>query len=469
MEDAWPLETLVFDNGCSPAMENAVELMRDHLQRRSRESSPTREEQKRTWYSVPPQLYVYDEDVINVLLNLARTHISSTFAIFADFEVDHDTRIELCLAAAAVGGLYCTAPASARVTKMLFNDSRRLLLEEYTQSGALSFDTSLSFAKTFILLEIYGLCSGDKRAFEFIEVFHASKLDAASSCLNAVPHDAPADQLRQAKLLSEAVRVLDCYRVLLLQRPPSFACESQLDSHRTSQVLKLHSLSSGGLISTLSASDFLGLPIADTHYLVTITCYSWMTSQQEIENSLHSPLWNREFVELALKQWIEAKTCKEEPSRPLPASEMLLYHLTQTSLHSNLNNLQRLTQVDMQSIQRPQKGEASEAIQGWKNSRHFNIASWHAKAILHIAQDGMARPRRYSALEKETACFVEAPHLPLCIYFATLIMWFGEASGKNLSAGDAPLEAGAQLLFRLRVPVSKLLGNALSELLCGEC
>ena len=469
MEDAWPLEALAFNNSCSPAMENAVELMRDHLQRRSREPSPAREEQKRTWYSVPPQLYVYDEDVINVLLNLARTHISSTFAIFADLEVDHDTRIELCLAAAAVGGLYCTAPASAKVTKMLFNDSRRLLLEEYAQSGALSFDTSLSFSKTFILLEIYGLCSGDKRASEFVEVFHASKLDAASSCFNAVPHDASADQRRQAKLLSEAVRVLDSYRVLLLQRPPSFACESQLDSNKTNKLLKLHSLSSGGLVSKLNASDFLGLPIAGMHYLATIACYSWMASQQEIENSLYSPLWNREFVELALNQWIEAKSCKKEPSNPHPASEMLLYHLTQMSLHSNLNNLQRLTQVDMQSIQRPRKGEAPEKIRAFRNSRHFNIASWHAKVILHIAQDGMAPTRRYSALEKETTRFVEAPHLPLCIYFATLIMWFGEASGKNLSAGDAPLEAGAQLLFRLRVPVSKLLGNALSELLCGEC
>ena len=102
-------------------------------------------------------------------------NLSGTFALFSNFEANHDTRVELCLAMAAVGGLYCTAYAHMKVAKMLFNDARRLLLEQYLQQISIDFSTSLSFSKTFILLEIYGLCSGDKRAYEFIEVFHANR------------------------------------------------------------------------------------------------------------------------------------------------------------------------------------------------------------------------------------------------------------------------------------------------------
>ncbi|SPO04334.1 uncharacterized protein DNG_07018 [Cephalotrichum gorgonifer] len=180
MDQMWPADSLESDMESDPSMDSAVEMMTAHLQRRSRAPSPSGEEYKRSWYSTPPKLHVYDGDVINILLNLSKTHISSTFAIFSDFEANSDTRAELWLAMAAVGGLYCTVYSGTNVAKMLFNDSRRLLLEQYLQGDSMSFDTTLSFAKTFILLEIYGLCSGDKRAYEFVEVFHGSKLDAGT-------------------------------------------------------------------------------------------------------------------------------------------------------------------------------------------------------------------------------------------------------------------------------------------------
>jgi hypothetical protein len=31
----------------------------------------------------------------------------------------------------------------------------------------------------FILLEIYGLCSGDKRSYEFVEVFHGDLMEVS--------------------------------------------------------------------------------------------------------------------------------------------------------------------------------------------------------------------------------------------------------------------------------------------------
>ncbi|KAI0105868.1 hypothetical protein F4814DRAFT_77179 [Daldinia grandis] len=470
-DDTWPLDSLSFNIDSDPSMDGAVEIMKDHFQRRSRGTSPSREEQRRSWYSAPPQLYVYDKDVLNILLNVSRTHISSTFAIFSDFEANYDTPVELCLAMAAVGGLYCTAYASMKVAKMLFNDSRRLLFEKYLPEDPVGFDTLLSIAKTFVLLEIYELCSGDKRAYEFIEVFHASKLNAVGSCISALPHDAPLDQRRQAKLLLEAVRILDCYRVLLLQRPPSFMGETQLGLYAACETLGFQSLSTGGLISTSSGNNLLDVPATDMDCLATIICYSWMASPQNTENSSHPPLWRLEFVELALNQWIQAKTAEPDYPSQLEVSQMLLYHLTQVSLHSNLNHLQRLTHLALQTSKSLQEGGPLDSVRTWRDSHHFNVAQWHAKTTLRIAQEAMTAPRRHASSEKDKPRLSEAPHLPLCIYFATLVVWWGELILDGRGTGSvttSAIETGSQLLFRLKVPVSKILGTALCELLPNE-
>lgn len=481
-DDTWPADSSAFHVESDPSMDSAVEMMAEHLQRRSHTQSPqSREEQKRSWYSAPPQLYVYDEDVVNILLNLSRAHISSTFALFSDFEANRDTRVELCLAMAAVGGLYCTAPAGIKVAKMLFNDSRRLLLERYLQDDSMPFDPALSFAKTFILLEIYGLCSGDKRAYEFNEVFHGSKLHAVSSCLSALPRDAPLDQRRQAQLLSEAMRVLDSYRVLLLRRPPSFMGETALDPHTLSNMSRFQSLPTGGLIATSSRGgplDHHPPTATGMDHLVMVICYSWMASPQNTENSTYTPLWRLEFVELALDRWIRTQTTRTEtPQRPLEVSQMLLYHLTKVSLHSNLSHLQRLTPAALQAmVSRKDGDDILDSVRAWRNSRHFTIAHWHAKAILGIrmAQEAVAPSCRRVSSEKGGTRFAEAPHLPLCIYFATLIIWCEEVTSsdgrRGLGSVHAPsaLEAGSQLLFRLKVPVSKLLGNILCELRSSE-
>lgn len=38
-------------------------------------------------------------------------------------------------------------------------------------------------AAQFILLELYGLCSGDKRSYEFVEAFHGNLLHVSSPVL----------------------------------------------------------------------------------------------------------------------------------------------------------------------------------------------------------------------------------------------------------------------------------------------
>ncbi|CAM1509685.1 Fc.00g000200.m01.CDS01 [Cosmosporella sp. VM-42] len=467
--DFWPQTSTAIEVEVDfdPSMESAVDMMKDQLQRRSRASSPSREAQRWSWYSALPQLGVYDEEIINILLNVSKMHIASTFAIFADFEAGEETRVELCLAMAAVGGLYCTVPDSTKIAKMLFNDSRRLMLEDYLQHSCPSFGEYLSIAKTFILLEIYGLCSGDKRAYEFMEVFHGSKVHAASSCINVLPQEATMSQRRQALLLSEAMRVLDCYRVLLLQRPPSFTGGSGLQK----ETSEFQFLPAGGIVLAFTSSGSICSSNGDMHTLATIIRYSWMASPRDADSSPLPRLWKAEFVELALDRWIQAKTTDPDPQVPREVPQMLLYYLTQISLQSNMGILQRLTQAAAQSASPSQRNEIlDDIVQPWATNRHFEIALWHAKAILRMAHEGMAPPRRNILFEKGIAQFFEPPHLPLCIYFATLIVWFGEvkAGRGDTCSGDHSIEAGSQLLFKLKVPVAKFLGTALCELLSTE-
>ncbi|KAH8887261.1 hypothetical protein GQ53DRAFT_827428 [Thozetella sp. PMI_491] len=459
--------SIALDADYDHAMESAVSMMKDQLHRRSRASSPSREAQQRLWYSAPPQLCVYDEEMVNVLLNVSKRHLSTTFGIFADFDMSCPTEVELCLAMAAVGGLYCTAPGRAKVAQMLYNDARRLLLEKYLLNTFRSFEEALKFAKTFILLEIYGLCSGDKRAYEFMEVFHGSKMHAATSCMNLLPPNATTNQRRQVEQLSDAMHMLDSYRVLLLQRPPSFIGEPR-HKHQTS---KFRSIPTGGIISTSTPRSSLGSGEGCLHDIPAIIRYSWTSSRRDCDSSILLPtLWNTEFVQLALDRCIWTELAQTDGAVPTEAPHMLLYHLAQVSLHSNMGRLQRLTQLASQccSLQQ-QKEMIDDAVHPWSNRRHFQIAVWHARATLRIAQ-GMTPKPRCTSVERDKARPLEPPHLPLCIYFATLVVWFDdwELGGNSRCLGDESIQAGSQLLFRLRVPVAKVLGESLCELLSNE-
>ena len=166
-------------------MESAIGMMADHFQRRSRASSPTKGGVRQTWYSIPPRLQMYDNEVINILLNLARSHLSATFKTFSTFEATSETSPELCLAMASVGALFSAVDGGTRIAKALYNDARRLHLETALRRDLdnSTFESCLGSAKTFFLLEIYGICSGDKRSHEFVEAFHYNTVESVRFCL----------------------------------------------------------------------------------------------------------------------------------------------------------------------------------------------------------------------------------------------------------------------------------------------
>lgn len=81
------------------------------------------------WLSQPPNLELYDSEVINIFLNLAVNHLGPTFTFLETFATDTTTRPELYLAVAAIGGLFCQVLGSYKIAEAMFHDSRRLLHE----------------------------------------------------------------------------------------------------------------------------------------------------------------------------------------------------------------------------------------------------------------------------------------------------------------------------------------------------
>ena len=441
-------------------MENAIGIMFDHFQRRSRASSPTTHKAKRLWYSAPPLLQMYDKEVINALLNLARRHLAATFGIYAAFEATSDTNHELCLAMAAVGGLFSSVEGGTKVAKALYNDARRIHLEKtHCRPLISSFKEALSSVKTFILLAIYGICSGDKRSYEFVEAFHLSTTQAMRHCWQLEPVELGLADSRELSLTLEALDVIESYHVLLLQRPPFFL--STLVNREFQLPYKLD------LAPLLTPTSQVKQVMGSLREVATLGIYTWSASPRGQEHSRGWQLWRPESIELGLERWVHAK--ETSPSTPeLPC--MLLYHLAQLHLQVNLGLLQRFARNFIAMPETSSEEKIFEKLRQCTRGLPFKAAVWHAKAMLRVIKETIGVPGPRELEMSATLPIFEPPHLPYCIYFATLIMWYGEytSTGLHSSARDTCIENGIHLLAPLKIRVARVLRNALRELFPEE-
>ncbi|KAK0246881.1 hypothetical protein LTS09_017975 [Friedmanniomyces endolithicus] len=408
---------------------------------------------------------IYDKEVLNVLLNVARRHLGTTFELYANYEAQGDSEPELCLAMAAVGALYLGAECGATLSKALYNDARRLHFQKFhSRSLQTSFWVASAALKTFILLSIYGICSGDKRSYEFVEAFHLSMLQALRYCGQLIPSDPDAATLRDVRSMSEAMELIECYHVLLLQRPPCAILaplrsmtspgqnQAALDRPGTPHDLPGHAQGAHGEIASLSA-------------------FAWAASPQGEELSCRRQLWRSDFVELAMERWMGGKIF------PLSESDfpsMLIYHLMHLRLKVNLDFLQKSArQFTNPPSHTANESSEHEILENYVRGRLFAVAMWHAQAMLSMVQENVGMPEDLSkrtATSTSSQRMSEPPHLPYCIYFSTLIAWYGESenSGYRSLARDACIKQGIRLLGRLKIRVARVFILALRELLPDE-
>lgn len=115
-------------SGSSQPMADLVDLMKDHFQRKSRAAAPSSGPTQYSWFSAPPQLRSYNNEIINNSLNNAKRHLATTFPVLAPFKATSGTAEEVVLAMAAVGAVHCNVAGSDRVAKACYNDARRIAL-----------------------------------------------------------------------------------------------------------------------------------------------------------------------------------------------------------------------------------------------------------------------------------------------------------------------------------------------------
>ncbi|KAK5704468.1 hypothetical protein LTR17_021850 [Elasticomyces elasticus] len=435
------------------AVERAKPWVLDHFRRRSQPSSPRPRGEEKAWYSSPPRLQMYDKEVLNVLLNVARRHLGPTFELFASYEAQNNSEPELCLAMAAVGALYLGEECGTTLSKALYNDARRLHFQRFHSSDLQpSLGAASAALKTFVLLSIYGICSGDKRSYEFVEAFHSSMLQALRNYNHLIPANLDAATLRDVHGISQAMELVECYHVLLLQRPPC------------APPPQLRSMAS---LEQNQAAPNPGLPghAQGLHTSIAgLSAFAWAASCHGEESSCSRQLWRAEFVELAMERWMGG--------RGLPLSEsdlptILVYHLMHLRLKVNLDFLQKSARQF--TISPSQTSSDHEVLEHYVRGRPFAIAMWHAQAMLSMVQEVLDMPAN-SATSTCSKRMSEPPHLPYCIYFSTMILWYGEFAklGYRSLARDACIKRGVRLLDRLKIRIARVFILALRELLPDE-
>ena len=416
--------------------DRALDMMRVHFRLRSRAPSPSRVETGQQQYSIAPDLARYDPDIINVFLNLAQRHLGDAFPLFSSFEATPDTEAELCLATAAIGALYCSISGSIKIARSLYHDARRLLLESCFADQDSNKDLSRSHAMTFILLELYGICSGNKRSYEFSEVWHGSLLEAATEHLSA-----PSLDSSQAPSLQSSIRMLESYRVLILGLPPSMT--------KATDPCNFASLNEAMSPSSISFSQ----ESPDISDLIRIAGVVGSCNKDS-----RARLWKAEFVELALDRWLRL----QQP--PASMSEQLLFHMTHIYLHANVPLLQRYAMARASShstIDLPNE------LQSWISSQDYRVSRWHAEKI--VASIKRLTSGKASALNLQLISnSAEPPHLPYCLYFAIVVIWYGNMLADDISFEEKTVFESIELLSGLKVHVAKLLAIALREMLLNN-
>ncbi|KIW62192.1 hypothetical protein PV04_10390 [Phialophora macrospora] len=478
----------------SASQQRITGMMQDYFDRKSRKSSPSAPDKASVmWYSAPPNLDDHDKDVLNVFVNLFHKHVSETFTLFKEIDVPRKTRPEFTLAMAATGGLFCSVAGSADVAKSMYNDSRRLLLASHHRKMDTGEDKSnrrdkLLAACTFILLQLYGLCSGDKRSYEFVEAFYGDLIHAVKDYSRSCAGPGDAVQQNEDVLLLESLYILDCYRVILMYRPPCFPWRhTNSFAHTASPDDRMTDLLGypAALTDIDQPSDINNNGKNSLSTLGSLSGYLWpATSLSESiglpndpnrEVSQNPSLWKSDFVEMACNTWLRSQ-------KEVPLPTLVVYHHINTMLHANLVLLQRFAHSSPTSAARdPQKGAIAKAICSWIHGRDYEIAHWHADQLIAslelavVASKSTAghpgsRPTvlpSYPPPEAARLTF-EAPHTPYAVYYASLVLWCGELTGdpsnSTAAAAKAHLVRGEMILSAHKARIAQLLARVLIEI-----
>ncbi|KAK6429177.1 hypothetical protein LTR95_014676 [Oleoguttula sp. CCFEE 5521] len=409
--------------------------MQGYFDAKSRPSSPSRDRGAKMWYSKPADLASHNPDILKIFIGLFGRHISQTFAIFTD-DADRPTKhsSSYILAMGAVGGLYSIVPGSGDFAQAMHNDARRLSLAE----AIAVYDST---------------CNTESNSHE----------------------DATAAQLLAA------MYILDCYRVVIMMRPPSLMWRRM--SHITRRAAEVSEL---GLLkrAVRQLTDGVFRTPADvTHEIASLAAMApllWsavprITQYDAGDLPLREPPLTRSvLIDVAFEKWYQLRDTSFTD-----ITALILYHVMQIVLHTDLTTLQAFIYADADSSRRTGRQEiASKALHLWMKSRDYDTAQWHAGQIMDLVESAIpyfkaaesrtnahAAPANSRSLDKRI--LHEVAHVPYAIYYATIVLYVKDgavAHKASASAVRAPILRGERLLSLLRIDVAQPLARVLCDI-----
>jgi hypothetical protein len=233
--------------------------------------------------------------------------------------------------------------------------------------------------------------------------------------------------------LLESLYILDCYRVILLYRPPSFPwrhansfAQPNPWHDRVNELLKYPAsltLHRANAVTPDDRSSFVSLASLGA-YLWPATSLSESAGHPDSlnhDNSHISLLWKSDFVEMACEAWL-----RRQPEPPL--TTLIVYHHINLMLHANPVLIQRFAHSSPQAITRdPQKNAVARAVHSWVHGNDYRIAQWHAEQLLSSVESAVAASRSTAGQSdsrlqgrptspKAHRPVFEAPHTPYTVY-----------------------------------------------------
>lgn len=270
----------------------------------------------------------------------------------------------------------------------------------------------------------------------------------------------------------ESLHILDCYRICILQRPPSLLWQHlEIQSAKASDNGTPDSIRH--LLTTISNPGFHvdseNLKDFSLAALSALSAFLWPTmplAPAGIESA--KTLSRPEFVELAADKWLRSH---EGPADP---AALILYHLLNIAMHTNLLVVQNYAHLQLRGENFDKdKDPYHPSILRWVNGRYYQIAKWHAERTLECVETEITLGSREDSNCIRHKGFERAPmtgaidvaHVPYAIYYATLVLWCGTAvhETRNDLSQLSYLTRGRNILGRQKLRIATLLDRVLSQ------
>ncbi len=273
--------------------------------------------------------------------------------------------------------------------------------------------------------------------------------------------------------------ILDCYRVVLFQRPPTFFSPdyATLSIDPTSpgpaaafrelvaDIANPGSAVDGDKIRMLSLASLSALSPAIWQAVLLAPAPSQIS---------RSP-WKSDFVELALHKWLRSHHDDIEPGA------RVLYHLINIALKINPAVLRSFAHSPVAntvgSLAAPDVECFQSGIVKWFRGRQGASATWNAEQLMDCAEaagklkSGIESDSNavWTAIEHSAASpgiGINMVHVPYAVYYATLVLWCRAAvlDARNARSKQAHLTRGMYVLSGLDLRIASLLERALGRI-----